>query len=95
MYRDLEMAIPAGPRKKILNYFRTIRNSLDIDQRTIHSASGVNITRESEFCSNTDDTRKGEYLDVGIRQVSVKYLWLIYKPEIFFTFELQIARLGI
>lgn len=85
--RDLqEMGIPLGPRKKILNYFRTRKNSVGINRQTTQSASAVNISKESEFCSSTDDTRNDEYLDVGIGQVSVKYPRLIYKPEIFFAF---------
>ncbi|KAL2761956.1 phospholipase DDHD2 isoform 3 [Daubentonia madagascariensis] len=85
--RDLqEMGIPLGPRRKILNYFRTRKNSTGINRPTLWSASGVNIPKESELCSSTDGTRNEEYLDVGIGQVSVKYPRLIYKPEIFFAF---------
>uniref|UniRef100_A0A8C2UL68 DDHD domain containing 2 n=1 Tax=Chinchilla lanigera TaxID=34839 RepID=A0A8C2UL68_CHILA len=69
--KDLqEMGIPLGPRKKIMNYFKSRRDSQVC----------------SEACSSTDDTRKDEYLDVSIGQVSVKYPRLIYKPEIFFAF---------
>uniref|UniRef100_A0A2K5D6C7 DDHD domain containing 2 n=1 Tax=Aotus nancymaae TaxID=37293 RepID=A0A2K5D6C7_AOTNA len=76
--RDLqEMGIPLGPRKKIINYFSTRKNSM--------SVSGANIAKESEFCSRSN-TRHDDYLDVGIGQVSVKYPRLIYKPEIFFAF---------
>uniref|UniRef100_A0A8C5ZNC9 DDHD domain containing 2 n=1 Tax=Marmota marmota marmota TaxID=9994 RepID=A0A8C5ZNC9_MARMA len=72
--KDLqEMGIPLGPRKKILNYFRTRKNSVGINRQTTQSASAVNISKESEFY-------------VGIGQVSVKYPRLIYKPEIFFAF---------
>ncbi|KAM4802615.1 triacylglycerol hydrolase DDHD2 isoform X2 [Urocitellus parryii] len=85
--KDLqEMGIPLGPRKKILNYFRTRKNSVGINRQTTQSASAVNISKESEFCSSIDNTRNDEYLDVGIGQVSVKYPRLIYKPEIFFAF---------
>ncbi|XP_013376950.1 PREDICTED: phospholipase DDHD2 [Chinchilla lanigera] len=85
--KDLqEMGIPLGPRKKIMNYFKSRRDSQGITQAVIQSAPGVNFPRESEACSSTDDTRKDEYLDVSIGQVSVKYPRLIYKPEIFFAF---------
>uniref|UniRef100_A0A2K5ILZ4 DDHD domain-containing protein n=2 Tax=Colobus angolensis palliatus TaxID=336983 RepID=A0A2K5ILZ4_COLAP len=84
--RDLqEMGIPLGPRKKILNYFSTRKNSTGINRPTLLPASGANIPKESEFCSSSN-TRNGDYLDVGIGQVSVKYPRLIYKPEIFFAF---------
>ncbi|XP_031999927.1 phospholipase DDHD2 isoform X2 [Hylobates moloch] len=84
--RDLqEMGIPLGPRKKILNYFSTRKNSTGISRPTLQPASGANIPKESEFCSSSN-TRNGDYLDVGIGQVSVKYPRLIYKPEIFFAF---------
>uniref|UniRef100_A0A2K6QXY9 DDHD domain containing 2 n=2 Tax=Rhinopithecus roxellana TaxID=61622 RepID=A0A2K6QXY9_RHIRO len=84
--RDLqEMGIPLGPRKKILNYFSTRKNSTGINRPTLQPASGANIPKESEFCSSSN-TRNGDYLDVGIGQVSVKYPRLIYKPEIFFAF---------
>ncbi|XP_055151956.1 phospholipase DDHD2 isoform X2 [Symphalangus syndactylus] len=84
--RDLqEMGIPLGPRKKILNYFSTRRNSTGINRPTLQPASGADIPKESEFCSSSN-TRNGDYLDVGIGQVSVKYPRLIYKPEIFFAF---------
>uniref|UniRef100_A0A2K6TDQ4 DDHD domain containing 2 n=1 Tax=Saimiri boliviensis boliviensis TaxID=39432 RepID=A0A2K6TDQ4_SAIBB len=84
--RDLqEMGIPLGPRKKILNYFSTRKNSVGINRPTPQSASGANIAKESEFCSRSN-TRNDDYLDVGIGQVSVKYPRLIYKPEIFFAF---------
>lgn len=73
--KDLqEMGIPLGPRKKILNHFRTRKNSMGVN-RPATSASEVNITKEN-----------GDYLDVGIGQVSVKYPRLNYKPEIFFAF---------
>ncbi|XP_034859916.1 phospholipase DDHD2 isoform X2 [Mirounga leonina] len=88
--KDLqEMGIPLGPRKKILNYFRTRKNSTGINRPTLQPASGVTISdipKESGFCSKTDATGNGDYLDVGIGQVSVKYPRLIYKPEIFFAF---------
>ncbi|XP_004637309.1 phospholipase DDHD2 [Octodon degus] len=87
--KDLqEMGIPLGPRKKILNYFKSRRDLQDVSQPSIQSALGMNFPRESEppTCSRTDDTRKAEYLDVSIGQVSVKYPRLIYKPEIFFAF---------
>uniref|UniRef100_A0A2K6G466 DDHD domain containing 2 n=3 Tax=Propithecus coquereli TaxID=379532 RepID=A0A2K6G466_PROCO len=85
--RDLqEMGIPLGPRRKILNYFRTRKNSMGINRPTLQSVSGANIPKESKLGSSTDDTRNGDYLDVGIGQVSVKYPRLIYKPEIFFAF---------
>ncbi|XP_054417422.1 phospholipase DDHD2 isoform X2 [Pongo abelii] len=80
-----EMGIPLGPRKKILNYFSTRKNSMGIKRPTPQPASGANIPKESEFCSSSN-TRNGDYLDVGIGQVSVKYPRLIYKPEIFFAF---------
>lgn len=84
--RDLqEMGIPLGPRKKILNYFSTRKNATGINRPTLQPASGANIPKESEFCSSSN-TRNGDYLDVGIGQVSVKYPRLIYKPEIFFAF---------
>nr|XP_031547391.1 phospholipase DDHD2 isoform X2 [Vicugna pacos] len=86
--RDLqEMGIPLGPRKKILNYFRTRKNSMGINRLTLQSASGANmsnLSKESEFCSGT--AGNDQHLDVGIGQVSVKYPRLIYKPEIFFAF---------
>lgn len=73
--RDLqEMGIPLGPRKKILNHFSARKNSVSIN-RPAMSASEVNISKEN-----------GDYLDVGIGQVSVKYPRLNYKPEIFFAF---------
>ncbi|CAH6787167.1 phospholipase DDHD2 isoform X3 [Phodopus roborovskii] len=73
--KDLqEMGIPLGPRKKILNHFRTRKNSMDVN-RPATSASEVNSPKEN-----------GDYLDVGIGQVSVKYPRLNYKPEIFFAF---------
>ncbi|EDM09067.1 rCG43036 [Rattus norvegicus] len=73
--RDLqEMGIPLGPRKKILNHFSATKSSVGINRPTM-SASEVNIPKE-----------KGDYLDVGIGQVSVKYPRLNYKPEIFFAF---------
>lgn len=88
--KDLqEMGIPLGPRKKILNYFRTRKNSMGINRPTPPSASGANmsnIPKEAEFCSRTGDTGNDDYLDVGIGQVSIKYPRLIYKPEIFFAF---------
>ncbi|PNJ34825.1 DDHD2 isoform 7 [Pongo abelii] len=56
-----------------------------IKRPTPQPASGANIPKESEFCSSSN-TRNGDYLDVGIGQVSVKYPRLIYKPEIFFAF---------
>ncbi|XP_016814836.1 phospholipase DDHD2 isoform X2 [Pan paniscus] len=84
--RDLqEIGIPLGPRKKILNYFSTRKNSMGIKRPAPQPASGANIPKESEFCSSSN-TRNGDYLDVGIGQVSVKYPRLIYKPEIFFAF---------
>nr|XP_011730947.1 phospholipase DDHD2 isoform X3 [Macaca nemestrina] len=84
--RDLqEMGIPLGPRKKILNYFSTRKNATGINRPTLQPASGANIPKESEFCSSSN-ARNGDYLDVGIGQVSVKYPRLIYKPEIFFAF---------
>ncbi|XP_012331402.1 phospholipase DDHD2 isoform X3 [Aotus nancymaae] len=84
--RDLqEMGIPLGPRKKIINYFSTRKNSMGINRPTPQSVSGANIAKESEFCSRSN-TRHDDYLDVGIGQVSVKYPRLIYKPEIFFAF---------
>ncbi|XP_032324486.1 phospholipase DDHD2 isoform X4 [Camelus ferus] len=86
--RDLqEMGIPLGPRKKILNYFRTRKNSMGINRLTLQSASGANmsnLSKESEFCSGT--AGNDQHLDVGIGQVSVEYPRLIYKPEIFFAF---------
>ncbi|MEJ1284986.1 DDHD domain containing 2 [Cricetulus griseus] len=73
--KDLqEMGIPLGPRKKILNHFRTRKNSMGVN-RPDTSASEVNSSKEN-----------GDYLDVGIGQVSVKYPRLNYKPEIFFAF---------
>lgn len=88
--KDLqEMGIPLGPRKKILNYFRTRKNSRGIDRSSPQSASGANmcnIPKEAEFCSSADGAGSHAYLDVGIGQVSVKYPRLIYKPEIFFAF---------
>ncbi|XP_021561782.1 phospholipase DDHD2 isoform X2 [Carlito syrichta] len=85
--RDLqEMGIPLGPRKKILNYFKTRENSMGINRPVLQSTLGVNIPKESEFCSSSDNTRNDEYLDVGIGQVSVNYPQLLYKPEIFFAF---------
>ncbi|XP_032960092.1 phospholipase DDHD2 isoform X1 [Rhinolophus ferrumequinum] len=88
--KDLqEMGIPLGPRKKILNYFRTRKNSKGIDRSSPQSASGANmcnIPKEAEFCSSADGAGSDAYLDVGIGQVSVKYPRLIYKPEIFFAF---------
>ncbi|XP_072619616.1 triacylglycerol hydrolase DDHD2 isoform X2 [Vulpes vulpes] len=88
--KDLqEMGIPLGPRKKILNYFRTRKSLMDINRPTLQPASGVtvsNIPKESGVCSKTDATGNGDYLHVGIGQVSVKYPRLIYKPEIFFAF---------
>lgn len=87
--KDLqEMGIPLGPRKKILNYFGTRKNATSTKTPTSYSPSGTNMSsnpKESEFCSG-DDTGNGDYLDVGIGQVSVKYPRLIYKPEIFFAF---------
>ncbi|XP_011240462.1 phospholipase DDHD2 isoform X2 [Mus musculus] len=50
------------------------REALSIN-RPAMSASEVNISKEN-----------GDYLDVGIGQVSVKYPRLNYKPEIFFAF---------
>lgn len=86
--KDLqEMGIPLGPRKKILNYWRTRENSMGICRPTPPSASGANtsnISKESGFCST--ETGRADGLDVGIGQVSVKYPRLIYKPEIFFAF---------
>ncbi|XP_058145831.1 triacylglycerol hydrolase DDHD2 isoform X3 [Dasypus novemcinctus] len=42
--RDLqEMGIPLGPRKKILNYFRTRKNSEGITRSTLQSASQVSV----------------------------------------------------
>ncbi|VFV37786.1 phospholipase ddhd2-like [Lynx pardinus] len=88
--KDLqEMGIPLGPRKKILNYIRTRKKSTGINRPILQPASGVNISnipKELEFCNKTDSTGNGDYLDVGIGQVSVKYPRLIYKPEIFFAF---------
>ncbi|XP_022426916.1 phospholipase DDHD2 isoform X2 [Delphinapterus leucas] len=88
--KDLqEMGIPLGPRKKILNYLRTRKNSMGINRPTPQSPAGANmsnIPKESEFCSSTNGTGNGEHLDVGIGQVPVKYPRLIYKPEIFFAF---------
>lgn len=88
--KDLqEMGIPLGPRKKILNYFSVRKTSMGMNRPTLQSVSGrstSNIPKESEFCSNTDDTRNHTFLDVGIGQVFVKYPRLIYKPEIFFAF---------
>ncbi|XP_042790756.1 phospholipase DDHD2 isoform X2 [Panthera leo] len=88
--KDLqEMGIPLGPRKKILNYVRTRKKSTGINRPILQPASGVNISnipKELEFCNKTDSTGNGDYLDVGIGQVSVKYPRLIYKPEIFFAF---------
>uniref|UniRef100_A0ABI7Y6Q2 DDHD domain containing 2 n=1 Tax=Felis catus TaxID=9685 RepID=A0ABI7Y6Q2_FELCA len=88
--KDLqEMGIPLGPRKKILNYIRTRKKSTGINRPILQPASGVNISnipKELEFCNKTDATGNGDYLDVGIGQVSVKYPRLIYKPEIFFAF---------
>ncbi|XP_020731878.1 triacylglycerol hydrolase DDHD2 isoform X1 [Odocoileus virginianus] len=82
--KDLqEMGIPLGPRKKILNYFRTRKNSMGVNRPTPQSPAGANmsnIPKESEFYSSTNG------LDVGIGQVPVKYPRLIYKPEIFFAF---------
>ncbi|MBW03298.1 Phospholipase DDHD2, partial [Eschrichtius robustus] len=88
--KDLqEMGIPLGPRKKILNYLRTRKNSVGINRPTPKSPAGANmsnIPKESEFCSSTNGTGNDEHLDVGIGQVPVKYPRLIYKPEIFFAF---------
>nr|BAE87731.1 unnamed protein product [Macaca fascicularis] len=61
------------------------KEALGINRPTLQPASGANIPKESEFCSSSN-TRNGDYLDVGIGQVSVKYPRLIYKPEIFFAF---------
>lgn len=85
--RDLqEMGIPLGPRKKILNYFRTRRDSVGASGSAAQSASEVRTPKESDIHSSADDSRSRGYLDVGIGQVSVKYPRLIYKPEIFFAF---------
>uniref|UniRef100_A0A8D1MAG5 DDHD domain containing 2 n=2 Tax=Sus scrofa TaxID=9823 RepID=A0A8D1MAG5_PIG len=88
--KDLqEMGIPLGPRRKILNYVQTRRNSVGINRPSPQSAAGMNmsnIPKESEHCGDTNETGNDEYLDVGIGQVSVKYPRLTYKPEIFFAF---------
>lgn len=86
--KDLQdVGIPLGPRKKILNYFRTRKNSLGINKLNPPSTSGMNLSdpKVSEVCRGIDDTGN-EYLDVGIGQVSVRYPRLKYKPEIFFAF---------
>ncbi|MBZ3886783.1 Phospholipase DDHD2 [Sciurus carolinensis] len=44
------------------------KEALGINRQTTQSASAVNISKESEFCSSTDNTRNDEYLDVGIGQ---------------------------
>ncbi|KFO37071.1 Phospholipase DDHD2 [Fukomys damarensis] len=85
--RDLqEMGIPLGPRKKIINYFKSRSSLLGITRPGMQSAPRVNLPREAEPCGSTDATRKDGCLDVSIGQVSVKYPRLIYKPEIFFAF---------
>ncbi|XP_047628422.1 phospholipase DDHD2 isoform X2 [Phacochoerus africanus] len=88
--KDLqEMGIPLGPRRKILNYIQTRRNSVGINRPSPQSDAGMNmsnIPKESEHCGDTNETGNDEYLDVGIGQVSVKYPRLTYKPEIFFAF---------
>ncbi|XP_008845986.1 phospholipase DDHD2 isoform X2 [Nannospalax galili] len=62
------------------------KDALGINRPTTASVSELNIPKDSEFSSSTDDTKNDDYLDVGIGQVSVKYPRLNYKPEIFFAF---------
>uniref|UniRef100_A0A8D0MDR4 DDHD domain containing 2 n=1 Tax=Sus scrofa TaxID=9823 RepID=A0A8D0MDR4_PIG len=70
--KDLqEMGIPLGPRRKILNYVQTRRNSVGINRPSPQSAAGMNmsnIPKESEHCGDTNETGNDEYLDVGIGQ---------------------------
>ncbi|XP_074064926.1 triacylglycerol hydrolase DDHD2 [Macrotis lagotis] len=88
--RDLqEMGIPLGPRKKILNYFKSGENTQDIRKQNQQSALGGHLPVLSEKfkeCHSTDGAGNDEYLDISIGQASVKYPRLIYKPDIFFAF---------
>ncbi|XP_027624955.1 phospholipase DDHD2 isoform X2 [Tupaia chinensis] len=84
---DLQaMGIPLGPRKKILDSFRTREEPLGVSRPSPRPASGPSIPRGPELCSGTDGSGCDEYPDVGIGQVSVRYPRLMYKPEIFFAF---------
>ncbi|XP_040826234.1 phospholipase DDHD2 isoform X1 [Ochotona curzoniae] len=84
--KDLqEMGIPLGPRKKILNYFRS--DSAGVSRSpALSAACGPSSPAEAASCSATAAHRARDCPDVSIGQVSVKYPRLIYKPEIFFAF---------